>query len=79
MKLIKIGGSGATCLIMKNGQFQFPTSPISQGTTVPVDIDVKKLEYSFSEGDVLVLGTGKNQYLSNLATIAAALSLTDAS
>ncbi|TFG21117.1 MAG: DUF4443 domain-containing protein [Promethearchaeota archaeon] len=76
---IKIGGSGATCLIMKGGQFQFPPSPMSQGTIVTVDIDVKKLDYSFSEGDVLVLGTGKNQYLSNLATIAAALSLTDAS
>ena len=73
---IKIGGSGATCLIMKNGEFQFPPSPMGQGTIVSTDITPDLLEVSFTESDVLVLGTGKNQYLSNLATIAAALSLT---
>ncbi|MHA1454025.1 MAG: DUF4443 domain-containing protein [Promethearchaeota archaeon] len=74
---IKIGASGATCLIMKDGKFQFPPSPMSQNTSIFADIDVKKLEGSFSEVDVLVLGTGKTPELSNLATIAAALSLTD--
>jgi hypothetical protein len=72
---IKIGGSGATCLIMNEGKFQFPPTPLAKGTTVTPKIDLKDLDYAFSESDVLVLGTGKNQYLSNLATIAAALSL----
>ena len=76
---IKIGGSGATCLIMKNGTFHFPPSPMSQNKALTTKIDVKVIEYSFSETDVLVLGTGETPYLSNLATIAAALSLTDES
>lgn len=73
---IKIGGAGATCLIMKDGQFQFPPTPMVKGTVVSVEINVEALGYPFTESDVLVLGTGKTQYLSNIATIAAALSLT---
>ena len=74
---IKIGGSGATCLIMKNGNFMFPSTPLAQETPVSPKISIKSLQYEFSESDVLVLGTGKDPYLANLATIAAALSLTD--
>ncbi len=73
---IKIGGTGATCLILKDGEFQFPSTPFAESTLVSPKIDVNSLEYKFSEFDVLVLGTGKDQYLANLATIAAALSLT---
>jgi predicted transcriptional regulator len=75
---IKIGGSGATCLIMKNGKFQFPPISLGPGTVVTAELNDSLLEVPFSESDVLVLGTGKNQYLANIATIAAALSLTNA-
>ncbi len=72
---IKIGGSGATCLILKNKQLQFPTTPMNHGAEVSTDISPDMLGFPFTESDVLVLGTGKNQYLSNIATIVAALSL----
>ena len=60
---------------MKNGEFFFPPTPTMQNTSIPVAIDPNNLNYPFSESDVLVLGTGKSQYLANLAAIAAALSL----
>jgi len=72
---IKVGGSGATCLIMKNGIFHFPSTSLNQGKSISVAINAKSLEFPFTDADVLVLGTGKSLYLSNLATIAAALSL----
>jgi hypothetical protein len=72
---IKIGGSGATCLIMNEGEFQFPPTPLAKSTTVTPKIKLNDLDYSFSESDVLVMGTGKTLSLSNLATVAAALSL----
>ncbi|MHA1585285.1 MAG: DUF4443 domain-containing protein [Promethearchaeota archaeon] len=68
---IKIGGTGATCLIFDGTKFVFP-----EHNRFPIEITSFNTS-SFHEGDLLIIGGGKSTSYANLATIAAAISLLD--
>ena len=75
-EVIKIGGTGATCLIYTKHGFEFPKSQSSDDTNeildyIVVDLDESKIKI----GDILIVGTGDNEYISKLATLSAALTL----
>ncbi|MHA1719767.1 MAG: DUF4443 domain-containing protein [Promethearchaeota archaeon] len=64
---IKIGGTGATCLIYDgNNKFSF-----SDGVLIDIPVEIGKL----NKGDFLIIGAGNSKSEAILATYAAALSL----
>ncbi|MHA1821542.1 MAG: DUF4443 domain-containing protein [Promethearchaeota archaeon] len=75
---IKIGGTGATCLYFDGNSFRFSKDPDVKTEQDRV-ISVKKsdLDGDINKGDILTLGGGKTQSIARLATLAAALSLSD--
>ena len=70
-EVIKIGGTGATCLIYDNKKFSFPE------LKEDMDIGLKDndIDFSINEKDVLIIGTGPNKPIARLGTLAAALNL----
>jgi hypothetical protein len=66
---IKIGGTGATCLIFKDKILSFPKSSIPDSISVPPSIKTSELKYDIKENDVLVIGAAENQYLARLVTL----------
>lgn len=70
---IKIGASGATCLIYLNNMFQFP----NDSQNINPGVQESELSVDVNNGDVLVIGTGESSQLARLGTIAAGLSLLD--
>lgn len=68
---IKIGGSGATCLVYQNNKFHFP----EKNAEYNIDIDSSQIPFGVNNGDVLVIGTAKDKGTARLATLSASLSL----
>ncbi|MHA1729104.1 MAG: DUF4443 domain-containing protein [Promethearchaeota archaeon] len=73
-EVIKMGGTGATCLIFKDNRFHFPTIDPTREKPPPFDILPKDLDSSVKNRDVLVIGTAKNKNIARLATLSAAIS-----
>jgi len=65
-----IGGVGATCLIYENESFIFPDSK----NKVYINFE-KYPNLKLKNNDVLIIGSGRNEYSARLATINAALTL----
>jgi len=68
---IKIGGDGATVLIFKNGTFHMPPGFMNLEEYYPEDVQNLKKSLSLSEGDVLMIGSGRTKRLAQLAAMAA--------
>ena len=55
---IKIGGYGVTCLVLSEGQLQFPKEK------VPIDRDIQEALaklLTLEEGDVIIIGAGEDE------------------
>ncbi|MBD3353477.1 MAG: DUF4443 domain-containing protein [Candidatus Lokiarchaeota archaeon] len=72
-EVIKIGGTGATCLIYNGKQFNFP----NDDKEIRVKIPTANLAQPLNEGDVLIIGTGEDNSTARLSTLVAAISLID--
>ncbi len=83
-EVIKIGGTGATCLVFDSDlNFKFP----NENDSVEIQIDDlnKNLKDVYQEdkekpvkiNDVIVIGAGNKENIARVATLSAALSLTD--
>jgi predicted transcriptional regulator len=70
-EVIKIGGTGATCLIYDNQKFKFPDLK----EDMDIGIKEKDLDFSINNKDVLIIGTGSNKSIARLGTLTAALNL----
>ncbi|MHC1604767.1 MAG: DUF4443 domain-containing protein [Candidatus Methanofastidiosia archaeon] len=68
---IKVGGEGATVLIFKEGNLQIPTGFLDVGKSYPDEINELKNTLDMKEDDVVVIGSGKNRRLAQLAAMAA--------
>jgi hypothetical protein len=78
---IKIGGTGATCLIYNGKDLIFPSLPISKDVRVDEKIYTylssiaQNKGYQLYENDVIIIGLGDNLENARLAAINAALTL----
>lgn len=69
---IKVGGSGATTLIYRDGRLHMPGVEME----VPVEIQMKLLKgLDVEEGDVIIIGAGETPLTAEIGAKAAALDL----
>ena len=66
---IKIGGTGATCLIYKNKTLNFPKQSNGDSEYNTANIKTSEIKYPIKENDVLVIGAANNQSLARLVTL----------
>ncbi|MBN1786677.1 MAG: DUF4443 domain-containing protein [Candidatus Methanofastidiosa archaeon] len=68
---IKIGGDGATVLIYRQGKFYMPPGFMDLEDYYPEDVSKLKGQLEPSEGDVIIIGSGKTMRMAQLAAMAA--------
>ncbi len=71
---IKIGGYGATCLVVQQKKLRFPQDETS------LDANIQEMLFKKSplqEGDVIIIGAAETESVARLAALNAALSITD--
>ncbi len=71
---IKIGGYGATCLVVQQHNLRFPHDETK------LDAEIQAILFkmeTLQEGDVIIIGAGETEAIARLAALNAALSITD--
>jgi len=71
---IKVGGYGATCLVMQQEKLRFPHDDTRLDSEIQDGF--LKLEL-LKDGDVIIIGAGETEAIARLAALNAALSITD--
>ncbi len=71
---IKIGGYGATCLVVQQQRLKFPQDVIQLEAAMEEAL-LKKAR--LQDGDVIIIGAGETEAIARLAALNAALSITD--
>ncbi|HOP08668.1 MAG TPA: DUF4443 domain-containing protein [Candidatus Methanofastidiosa archaeon] len=72
---IKIGGDGATILLYKDGKFHMPPGFMDLEENYPEEVKKLRSTLDLSDGDTLIIGSGKTKRLAQLAAMAAFSSL----
>lgn len=68
---IKIGGDGATILTFSKGKFSMPPGFMNLEEEYPEDVERLLETVSPSEGDIIVIGSGRTKRFAQLAAMAA--------